>query len=323
MEHVRGPMPIRAAAISIRLWFACIAMSVSIKHLREFVAVADAGNITRAAEALYVAQPALSLQIKRLEAELGLRLFERLPRGVQLTTDGAELLDVARRAVRDADAFERRARELRERRPEHLDVGFMAHGAGDLTPEILRAFRARRPGARVTLRQFGFDDTFVGVTAGLVDAGFVSGPVDPPDGVEMRLLRWDPIVAAVAADHPLARRESVSIREVVTEPFVTDGLPAGPWHDYWLALHHRPPGPVEVAAQTMSHDEWLEAVRSGVGVSICPDITARYYPRPGVAFVPVPDMDPSPFHIAWLRDRAGPLVVYFVDCGVEAASALG
>jgi DNA-binding transcriptional LysR family regulator len=295
------------------------AMSVSIKQLREFVAVAEARSITRAAQALYVAQPALSLQVKRLESELGVQLFVRLPRGVELTEEGAELLELARRAVRDADAFVRRARELREHVPQHLDIGFMAHGAGDMTPEILRAFRSRHPGVRVTFRQFGFDDSFVGVTAGLVDAGFVSGPVDVPDGGEMRLLRSDPIVAAVAADHPIASRSSVSIREVVAEPFVTDDQPAGRWHDYWLAMHHRPPGPADVAARTFSHDEWLEAVRAGVGVSICPDITARYYPRPGVAFVPVPDMEPAPFYVAWMRDRAGPLVQDFVACAVRAA----
>jgi len=296
-------------------------MSLSVKQLREFVAVAEAGSITRAAQTLYVAQPALSLAIRRLETQLGVTLFERMPRGVELTPEGTELLEPARRAVRDVDAVVRRAQELRDRAPEHLDIGFMAHGAADLTPEILRAFRAMHPGVRVRFRQFGFDDSFVGVTSGAVDAGFVSGPVEVPEGVEMRLLRNDPIVAAVAEDHPIASRGSVSIREVVAEPFVTDDQPAGRWHDYWLAAHHRPPGEVVVAGRYSSHDEWLEAVRAGVGVSICPDLTARYYPRPGVAFVPVPDMEPSPFHIAWLRDRADPLVRDFVECAVRAADA--
>ncbi len=295
-----------------------MATGLSIKQLREFVAVAEAGSITRGAERLFVAQPALSLAIRRLESELGVTLFVRMPRGVELTAEGGELLDAARRAVRDVDGIARRARELRDR--EHLHVGFMAHGAGDLTPEILRRFRERHPDARVTFRQSGFDDSFVGVTAGLVDAGFVSGPVDTPDGVEVRLLRSDPIVAAVAADHPLATRASVSIREVVAAPFVTDDQPGGRWHDYWLAMHHRPPGPADVAEHTSSHDEWLEAIRAGVGVSICPETTARYYPRPGVAFVPVPDMEPAPLCIAWLRDRARPLVLDFV-ASAEAAAA--
>jgi DNA-binding transcriptional LysR family regulator len=223
--------------------------------------------------------------------------------------------------VRDIDAVARRARELRDRDHGHLTIGFMAHGAGDLTPEILRAFRARHPGARVTFRQFGFDDSFVGVTSGAVDAGFVSGPVEVPEGVELRLLREDPIVAAVASDHPFAARDSVSIREVVAEPFVTDDLPPCRWHDYWLAMHHRPPGTAAVALATSSHDEWLEAVRAGIGVSICPDITARYYPRPGVTYVPVPDMDPSPFYVAWLRDHAGPLALEFVACAEQVAAA--
>jgi len=296
-------------------------MSVSVKQLREFISVAEAGSITRAAQELFVAQPALSLGIRRLETQLGLTLFRRLPRGVELTAEGAELLELARRAVRDVDVLERRARELRDPEADSLEIGFMAHGAGDLTPEILRRFRERHPGVRVTFRQFGFDDSFVGVTAGLVDAGFVSGPVVQPEDVELRLLRHDPIVAAVPSDHPFASRSSLSIVEVVAEPFVTDDQPPGPWHDYWLAMDHRPPGEPVVALRTSSHDEWLEAVRAGLGVSICPDVTARYYPRPGVTFVPVPDMEPAPFAIAWMRDRAGPLVRDFVACAVEAAEA--
>ena len=76
-----------------------------------------------------------------------------------------------------------------------------------------------------------------------------------------------------------------------------------------------------VALATSSHDEWLEAVRAGIGVSICPDITARYYPRPGVRFIPVPDMEPAPFYVAWLREHAQPLVLDFVDCAVAVAGA--
>ena len=297
-------------------------MSLSVKQLREFVAVAEAGSITRAAQTLYVAQPALSLAIRRLESQLGVTLFERMPRGVELTPEGAELLEPARRAVRDVDAVLRRAHELRDRAPEHLDIGFMAHGAADLTPEILRAFREMHPGVRVTFRQFGFDDSFVGVhvrrrrrrirerTGGGAGRRRDAAPASRPH--RRRRGRGPSDRVAV---------RSVSIREVVAEPFVTDAQPAGRWHDYWLAAHHRPPGEMVVAGRYSSHDEWLEAVRAGVGVSICPDLTARYYPRPGVAFVPVPDMEPAPFHIAWLRDRTDPLVRDFVECAVRAAAA--
>lgn len=293
-------------------------MSVSVKQLREFVAVAEAGSITAAAQRLYVAQPALSNAIHRLESLLGVTLFDRLPRGIELTPEGAELLEPARRAVRDVDAVMRRAQQLRDRAPEHLDIGFMSHGAADLTPEILRRFAGLHPNVRVTLRQF-FDDSFV--TSGAVDAAFVSGPVEAQEGLEMRLLRSDPIVAAVAEGHPIAAQSSVSIHEVVAEPFVTDGQPGGCWHDYWMAKQHRPPGEIAVAGAYNSHDEWLEAIRAGVGVSICPDLTARYYPRPGVAFVPVHDMEPAPFHIVWLRDRANRFIHDFVDCAARAAEA--
>jgi DNA-binding transcriptional LysR family regulator len=291
----------------------------SITQLRSFVAVAEAGNISRAAKALFVAQPALSLQIKRLEAELGVPLFDRLPHGVKLTTEGEQLLDAARSALLAVDRLVDQAAALREEGGAVLTVGLMAHGAGDLTPGILRRLRQRHPSVKLRFRQFDFEDPSVGLDRGLVDVGFLSGPVDPVDGIEVVTLRSEPIVAAVSSDHPLARRAEVSIRELVAHPFVTDTLTEGTWHDFWLAMGYRDPDDPVSTVTFASHDEHLDAVALNVGVSICPESTQRFYPRPGVTFVPVPDMEPSPLNLLWRPDRAGALVRDFIACAKEAA----
>jgi DNA-binding transcriptional LysR family regulator len=298
-------------------------VSLSVKQLRDFIAVSEAGSISRAAETLFVAQPALSLQIKRLEAELGVQVFVRRARGVELTQAGAELLDIARDAVAAFDSVTSRASALRKQAGGQLEIGFMAHGAGDLTPEIVRRFRARYPAATLSFRQFGFDDSLVGVGRGLVDVGFVIGPFEPAEGVEIRTLRLDPILAVVSSDHPFADLDSVSITDVVQEPFVTDCHAPGLWHDFWLAMHHRPAGPAAVAGEFVIHDDWLEAIRAGRGVSICPEATARHYPWPGIAFVPIPDMEPVAFGIAWRRTRQTPLLLAFVECSEAAAQHAG
>jgi DNA-binding transcriptional LysR family regulator len=294
----------------------------NITQLRSFVAVAEAGNISHAAKALFIAQPALSLQIKRLEADLGVPLFVRLPHGVKLTAEGEQLLDAAEEALRAVDRLLDRAAALREEGGAELTVGLMAHGAGDLTPGILRRLRRRHPTVKLRFRQFDFEDTSVGLGRGLVDVGFLTGPVDPIDGIEVVTLRREPIVAAVASDHPLATRDEVSISELVTLPFITDSLPEGAWHDFWLAMHHRRPGDPVPTVTFASHDEHLDAVALDLGVSICPESTQRFYPRPGVTFVPVPDMEPAPLNLVWRRDRSSPLVLDFIASAKDAAREL-
>jgi len=290
-----------------------------IKRLRSFVAVAEAGSVSRAAERLFVAQPALSLQIKQLESDLGLALFERHPRGVRLTAEGELMLDAAVRVLQAYQRFVDQAAAARDQRSVELAVGVMAHGAGDLMPVILRLLRERHPGLGVRLQQFNFEDPTVGVGRGITEVGFVTGPVDPVAGIEVVTLRREPIVAAVATDHPFAARAEVSVRELVTCRFVTDTLAGGAWHDFWLAKSYRRPGdPVELVTFA-SHDEALDAVAMDLGVSMCPASTQRFYPRPGVAWVPVVDAEPAPLNLLWRPDAAAPTTRQFVECAIAAA----
>ncbi len=293
-----------------------------IARLRSFVAVAEAGSISRAAEALFVAQPALSLQIKHLETDLGVSLFERLPRGVKLTPEGEQLLGAATRVLRAFDRFADQAAALRDQRGTELQVGSMAHGAGELMPEILRLLREDHSDVKLRLRQFNFEDPTVGLGRGLVDVGFVTGPVDPVDGIEVVTLRSEPIVAAVASDHPLATRRKVSIHELLTYRFVTDTLTEGAWHDFWLAMSYRKPGDAVSKVTFALHDEALDAVALNLGVSICPASTPRFYPRPGVAWVPVYDIEPAPLNLLWRPDGSDPVLRHFVECARKAAHTL-
>ncbi|MEE6170118.1 MULTISPECIES: LysR family transcriptional regulator [unclassified Mycolicibacterium] len=293
-----------------------------ITRLRGFVAVAQAGNISRAAEVLFVAQPALSQQIKYLEADLGVVLFERLPRGVKLTPEGELLLSAATRVLREFERFEEQAAALRDRRGVELKVGLMAHGAGELMPEILRLLREEHADVTLRLRQFNFEDPTVGVGRGLVDVGFVTGPVDPVDGIEYVTLRFEPIVAAVATDHPIAGRHEVSIHDLIAYRFVTDTLAEGAWHDFWLAMSYRKPGAAVDKVTFAMHDETLDAVALNLGVSICPASTPRFYPRPGVTWIPVNDIEPAPLNLLWRPEGSDPIVGRFIECARRAAQLI-
>jgi DNA-binding transcriptional LysR family regulator len=294
-------------------------MMATVRQLRDFVALAEAGSFTRAAATLHVAQPALTYQIKRLEAELGLQLFVRGPRGVTTTPAADALLGLARTALHAVDAIGERAAELRGG-TRTLRVGFMGQGPGELLPDILRAFRAAHPDVEVALVQSGFEDCFVGVRTGATDVGFMTGPLDEDDSVAFAALFQEPVVAAMASDHPLAGRERIPIEEAVEQPLYADLHPRGRWTDWWDAIAHRGGRPVRYAGRFLHHDEWLEALRLGGGIGLCPQSTARYYPRPGLTFVPVDGMGPAEHGVLWLAESRDRIVLDFVAIAREAAA---
>jgi DNA-binding transcriptional LysR family regulator len=290
------------------------------RQYRDFVAVAEAGGFTRAAADLHVAQPALTYQIKRLESELGLRLFVRGPRGVTPTAAGEALLPLARSALQAFDAIGARAAELRGGQLV-VRVGFMGQGPGDLLPEILRSFRAMHPEVEVALVQSGFEDCFVGVRSGATDVGFMTGPLDDDPAVAFAPLFEEDVVAGMASDHPLAKRERIPIEEIVEQPLYADLHPRGRWTDWWDAVEHRGGQPVRYAGRFVHHDEWLEALRLGGGVGLCPSSTARYYPRPGLTFVPVDGMGPAEHGVLWLGGTRSLVVRDFVGIAQQLAAA--
>lgn len=297
-------------------------MVIGLRQLRDFVKLAESGSVTRAAEELFIAQPALSYQIKKLETALGIVLFERQARGVSLTEAGAELLPRARATLRAHAEFLEQAAQLSGAARTTLRVGFLAQGAAELMPAIVRTFTERFPLVDVELRHFGFDDALVGLGRDLSDVGFFSGPPHLGDGIAVRRLFDEPVVAVMAADHPLAARAEIDIAELVQEPFLSDNSPPGPWHDYWLGMEHRPTGEARIARLFASNDEWLEALRLGGGVSMCPDSIERFYGRPGLVFRPVAGMAPAMCGIAWREDRETAPVRDFVAVALELAATM-
>src|SRR5579884_3586033 len=133
-------------------------MDVDTRLLRTFTAVAEEGNLTRAAQRLFVSQPALTKQIRQLEARVGARLFTRLHAGMALTPAGRAL---AERAPALLAEWDRALREVAEA-ARVLRVGFLASAANDATPRIIAAFAERRPGWRVEMRQAPWSDPTAG-----------------------------------------------------------------------------------------------------------------------------------------------------------------
>jgi DNA-binding transcriptional LysR family regulator len=283
-----------------------------LERLRYFVAVAEERHFGRAAQRLLVAQPSLSQQIKRLEAELGTALLHRDARAVRLTPAGEALLEHARPAIAAVDEALAAARRAAAGDAVPLRIGFLPAAVGALMGEIVRGFGARHPEVAVELVPHDFTDTSAGLRSGSVDAAFVRLPIRD-DGLRFAALVSEPRVMALPPGHPLAARASISIEEVLDEPWVVvpDADPV--WREFWLATAHRDGRPPHLGPTAADPDASFEAVLAGQGLLLTRASIALRYHAEGVAIVPVVDVEPSVGAIAWRVAHEPPVVRAFVD----------
>jgi len=285
---------------------------LDLRLLRYFVAVAEELHFGHAARRLHITQPSLSVQIRKLECMLDVRLLTRTTRHVELTPAGRVLLEESRRLLAGADRAMNRARDAAHGARARLVVGFLANAAGELTPKALSAFRATHEHVDVEMRQHDFSDPYLGLADGTVDVAFVRLPLRPQAWLAMETLFSEPRVLATSSASPLAAHARLSVEEVLGEPFVARRAPEY-WRDFWLATDRRGCHDVRVGAEVTTVEECFEAILAERGVAFTQASTERYYARPGLAFVPVPELPPSVVGIAWRRDTDSPLVDDFVQ----------
>jgi DNA-binding transcriptional LysR family regulator len=203
--------------------------SLDPRLLRSFVVLAEELHFGRAAARLHVAQPALTQQIKRLEAQLGVRLFERTRRSVALTDAGAETLVPARAAVEAAAATEALARTLADGAAGELRLG-LSPGVHYLAQELLAEFGRRRPRVRVRARQEGTGELARRIAAAELELALGCCAGDG-DGVRTETLAEQRAVVAVAGGHRLAGRESVRLAELEQERVALVDAADGPGYN--------------------------------------------------------------------------------------------
>jgi len=192
---------------------------VTLRQLRAFVAVAQAGSITRAAQRLHLTSSALSMLISTLEGELAVRLFERTTRRMALSDAGAELLPSIEKVFDKLDAAFDGLRQFSDRRSGRFAVATSPLLAATLLPSLLASFRLRFPGIQVSLFDLPPDGIAQAVRSGQADFGVCTADTDIPDLVATTLYQ-DRLVLVCAASHPLAQRREVRWNELAGEPLV-------------------------------------------------------------------------------------------------------
>jgi DNA-binding transcriptional LysR family regulator len=249
---------------------------VELRHLRSFVAVAEERHFGRAAERLHMAQPPLSQQIRRLEAELGTPLLHRTTRRVELAPAGEVLLVQGRAILAAVAAAEHDARRAARGEFGHLAIGFTGSATYALLPTLAIALRDKLPGVVLDLRGEMLTPAQVaGLHDGTLDLALLRPPVDDP-ALAVEVLRREPLIAVLPSGHRLAAAEAVALEELADDPFVT--YPShfrSVLHDAvadTCAAHGFHP---RVALEVSETATLISFVAAGMGVSLVPASVER------------------------------------------------
>lgn len=300
--------------------------AMDIRHLRYFLAVADAGQMTAAAAALGLQQPPLSQQIRALEDGLGLRLFERHPKGMALTDAGHSFEADARRLVEAADALQRRMKALAAGEQGRLQLAFTSSAAAHaFTPRALRECRRRHPGIDWTIAERNAAEITEAVADGRLHCGLLRAQVAAPaDVVHSELLR-EPVVVALPSDHALARRARIAPEDLHDEPLILVRRPGAPGlYANLLALCHARGSVPRVVAEVERMMSNLNLVAAGVGLSIVP-ASMQHVHTDVVAYRPLARGVHlhAPLTVVYRADRLNGALRTFVEllAGLAAADA--
>jgi DNA-binding transcriptional LysR family regulator len=259
---------------------------VELRHLRYFVAVAEELHFRRAAERLHVAQPAVSEQVRKLEQELGVQLFDRSPRGVTLTVAGAAMLDEARRTLRQADVAAQAARSARDRAGLRLRVGYLPDSLPGAVSRGLRQLAAALPTLEVDLEAGPAHSLIDSLRAGRLDAVVSSLPA------RTARLRVTPLgpqrpVAALPAAHRQAVNSAVVPEWLFRDRLVVLPYEANPAFRQAVVAMCRSAGVSPALLEVAGVEQSLLAVAAGAGMALLPESVAERYVASGIRFLPV------------------------------------
>jgi DNA-binding transcriptional LysR family regulator len=259
---------------------------MELRHLRYFVAVAEELHFRRAAERLYVAQPAVSEQIRKLEAELGVRLFDRTHRSVALTVAGRALLVEARRVLHVAEGAKLAARNARDSAGARLRIGYVPDVMPSSVPRALQQLAGAAPRIDVSLEAGAPLGLIQAVRDRRLDAAVVGLPA-PARGLTVTALGFQGLVAALPATGVRRADDDITLEQLAPERVVLLPRDADPpLHDAVVSLCHQAGlSPSFVEAPEPRVEAVLLAVAAGGGAALLPASVMERYAAPGVRFV--------------------------------------
>ncbi len=294
---------------------------LDLRSLRSFVALAEQQSFGRAAAALDLAQPSLSLQIQKLERDLGVQLFHRTSRIVELTEAGEALLVEARSLLAQARTAVEAAREAATGEAGKLTVGFYDSAPLVIVPTLLRGFCARYPKVHLRFTELSTRQQLAALARGDIDLGIMRGPVAEP-GMASVCVAKETLLVALPDTHPLAKRKSIPAAALRDEPFVllprTKG--SGLYDEIIMLCHKHGFSPAVVQEANETHMV-CGLVAAGMGISIVPS-SVRALHVPGIVYRPISPRATILRCVAWLRASRSPALRAFVEMLPDAPATV-
>ena len=288
---------------------------MELRHLRYFVAIGEEENYRRAAQRLNVAQTALSTQIQDMEAELGFKLFDRLPRGVKLSAAGRLFLEDARRILQQVSEAAARAARVARGQSGTLRVGFTENASWrGVVPESLRRFRERQPDAELQLTPATSLEQVEALRSGQLDAAFVFNMPKADAELDQIPVALQHVELAIPKGHPLIKLKKLRLRDLSDASFVWFPRREAPAF-YDRLMHECFRGGLKspkIVQEGLNESTILSLVSHGMGVGWV-NGTARGRCPEGVVILSVEDLDmPLPLAMTWRRDNTSPLLIKFI-----------
>ena len=292
---------------------------MDLDAIRSFLVLADELHFGHASARIGITQPALSYQIRRLEKDLGVVLFNRTSRQVSLTPAGATLVGSARKILADVERAERLCHDAARGRGGQLALGSIGAALNSIVPPLVRQLRGQLPGIAVELTQMDTPIQLGALRDGQIDIGIVRSAPEVAD-IQLTNLVAEPMVAVVPESHRLASCGVIDVAELAREAFVLwPRAVSESFHDQVIGVCQRAGFSPHVAMEGTDIETQLGLVSAGIGVSLQP-AGFRALRRVGVRFIELaPPVPTSWLQLAWLRSELSSNAGVFVDLALRLA----
>jgi len=297
---------------------------MELRQIRSFLSIAETLHFGRTAELIHLSQPALSLQIRALEGEVGVKLLERDRRKTTLTAAGMAFRDDAAAAVLRIEQAVRSARMAADGKLGLLRVGFISTAGNEIVPDIVRRFRKSNPQVEFSLRNILTIDQIQMLDMGLLDIGFLRLPIGEHPELEIIAIHREPFVVVVPRSHKLAKNRKVRLRELSGQAFVMYERSYAPgFHDLLFGML-RDAGVVPNISQTAGQMPTLiSLVDAGMGISILPASAVRHSAASVIACEIADAIPMSEIGIAINRRNRTAIIDNFMSCALGELGQAG
>ncbi len=286
---------------------------IELRHLHYFIAVAEELHFSRAAERLHISQPPLSQQIRGLEDELGVKLFERTKRQVQLTEAGKVFLERSYGVLTQLEQTIEVTQRIGRGEIGRLAIGFVGSATYTVLPDILSVFREQFPAVELRLHELTTQEQIQALHHKQVDVGIVRSAIIEP-GLSIECILQESLVLALPQTHPLSTQVNVSLSALASELFILFPAKMGPiFYEQIINMCQQAGFRPKVAQEAVQMQTIIGLVAAGLGIAFVPASLQNFH-RSGVIYRPLQEQTPKTgLYLAWRQHDSSPVIRAFLN----------